>query len=278
MYFWMSMSMGKFAYPKCEALVSKGDKISKSCGAILVEASGSEASVPVVPEKKVEQPYVRRFSSVQRLYKLLVSPREAMEDIALAPDFAGVGVIVALQAVFSVFSLFLVFQKIHFIGEYAGAIMGAISLVLTFGVAFNVGLFVVRWLVKALIVKYACDSGSFWSFRTAASVTGYVYIASVLISVVSIPVGWFLVPSFTVDTSSLQAAIQSIGGYQAQINWIILVYSLPVSFVGLAWKSYLGGLGAHFGTEKNCSIGAGVFWFFVIGLLGLLISFLSVIW
>lgn len=269
----MGMSEEKVTCPECGTLVSKEDSVCGSCGASLVEASA-----PTLPEQKMKQPYVRRFSSVQRLYKLLVSPREAMEDIALAPDYGGIGAIVVFWAVLSVFSAVLVFQRIQFVGVYAETIMGDVSLILTFGVVFSVGLFVVEWLVKSLIVRYVCDSGSFWDFGTAVSVTGYAYIVSTLVTIVSVCIGWFFAPSFTVDTSSLQGALMSMEQNRAQISWFVLVYSLPVSFFGLAWKSYLGGLGAHFGTRKKCPIGVGVFWFFVIGLLGLLISFLGVIW
>ena len=52
-----------------------------------------------------------------------------------------------------------------------------------------------------------------------------------------------------------------------------LVYCLPFDLFGLLWKSYLGGLGAHFGTKEKCSLGMGIAVFFVLSLIGFLIPF-----
>ncbi|MDH5482219.1 MAG: zinc ribbon domain-containing protein [Candidatus Bathyarchaeota archaeon] len=270
------MGEEKFACPKCGMLVSKGDSFCKNCGLSLVEAPVSETTAPVVTEEKVEMRYERRFSLVQRFYGLMFAPSGAMEDVALAPDYGGVAVIVALELIVSILSIVLAFQKIHFVGAYATAIMNVVNLALMFAVFLGFVLLIARWLIKALIVKYACDSGSGWDFKTAASVTGYAYLATIIVSVLSLCVSWFLLPEFVVDTTNLQAAIQTMNEYRAQMNWLILVYSLPVSLIGLAWKSYLGGLGAHFGTKRRCSVGTGVMVFFLLGLIPLFFSFIGV--
>jgi len=266
------MSMGdeeRFACPKCGASVSKGDRFCKNCGTSLLEVS-----VPVLPEEKAEGAYERKFSLGQRFYKLLTAPSEAMEDIALAPDYGGVAVIIVIEAVLTVLSLVLGFQKIQFVGAYAQTILGFVSLILAIGSMISIGVIGLQWLIESVIIKYCCDSGSSWDFKVAASITGYAYIASIIMSILSGCISWFLMPSFTVDTSDLQMGMQAVNEYRAQLSWFMLVYSLPVSLVGLVWKSYLGGLGAHFGTKKRCSVGMGIAVFFILGLLGLLASFL----
>ncbi len=86
---------------------------------------------------------------------------------------------------------------------------------------------------------------------------------------------WFLLPSVTVDMTSLEAIQQSMSSYMAELTWLRLLFTLPASFIGLAWKSYLGGLGMHFGTEESCSVRTGAALFFVLGLVGLLFSYLT---
>ena len=133
-------------------------------------------------------------------------------------------------------------------------------------------LLIVKWLAKSFLVRYAGDSGSSWSFSTAASVTGYAYIADVVFSIIGIAISWLILPTFHVDTTDLNAAIQQMNDYRAQINLLKLTYTLPVSLLGITWKSYLGGLGTHFGTNEKCSIRSGFAIFFALSLIGLLIS------
>lgn len=211
---------------------------------------------------------------IERLVKLLVSPSEAMEDIAAAPDYMGVFAVIATSTVLSALAIFSILQKFSFTGTHASEVSSFVVSILTLSVFLIPILFVVRWLMKSLIVKYFCDSGSGWGFGTAASATGYAYLPEILVGLVGIVVVWFALPSFTVATSSLEAAQQSISSQMAEISWLRLCFSLPASFVGLAWKSYLGGLGAHFGTKGSCSVKAGFALFFVLGLVGLLLSYL----
>nr|MDO8099105.1 YIP1 family protein [Candidatus Njordarchaeota archaeon] len=224
-------------------------------------------------EAEEEKPYQRKLSLGQRFYKLLIAPSKAMEDIGLAPDYGGVGIVILLQVILSIMAIVLVFQKMQFVGPGASFIMSYVAGILVFAVAIAVALFMVRWLVKSLLVKVICDSGSSWSFSTAASVTGYAYLPQVIISVVSFFVSWALIPTVTIDTGNLTQAIVTMTQYEAQLSWLQLVFTLPMSIVAVVWKSYLGGLGAHFGTEKKCSRGAGIAAFFVLGVIGLVIDF-----
>jgi len=262
----------KFTCPKCGAIVSRGVRFCKNCGASLIEVSEVFTKAPLT-EGVSDEVYERKLSLPQRFYKLLTAPSEAMRDIALAPDYEGAVVIIAVKLILAILAVVLVLQKIHFIGEHANAMMSFVTLGLILGFIFAIGIIIVRWLIKSLIVRYACDSGSAWDFKTAASITGYAYLPEIIISVIGLCVSWVLIPSMTVDMTNLQAAMQTLESYQAELNWLKLLYTLPFSFFGLLWKSYLGGLGARFGTEEECSLGTGIVVFFVLGLIGLLISF-----
>jgi len=262
----------KATCPKCGALISKGDRFCKNCGASLIEVS--EAFTETLSSERVpEELYERKFSLTQRFYKLLTAPSEAMRDIALAPDYEGVAIIIVMELVSAILAIALVLQKIHFVGEYANTVMGFVTLGLTLGFIFAIGIIIVRWLIKSLIVRYACDSGSAWNFKTAASITGYAYLPEMIIGLIGICVSWFLIPSMTFNVADLEVARQQLESYQAQLNWLKLLCTLPFSFFGLLWKSYLGGLGARFGTKEKCSLDTGIAVFFVLGLISLLISF-----
>jgi hypothetical protein len=257
----------KFTCPKCGALVSKGDRFCKNCGASLVEVSEVFTEVPLT-EHVPEEVYERKLSLTQRFYKLLTVPSEAMQDIALAPDYEGFVLITVMEIVLVSADLALVLQKIQLVGENAGKVSGLVTGFLILAVVLGIGIYVVKWLIKSLIVKYACDSGSAWNFKTAASITGYAYLPEIITGLIGTCVSWFLIPSMTINTTNLQAAMQTVESYRAQLNWLKLF-----SFFGLIWKSYLGGLGARFGTKEKCSLGTGIAVFFVLGLISLLISF-----
>ena len=113
------------------------------------------------------------------------------------------------------------------------------------------------------------------NFKTAASTTGYSYIADIIVDIFRIPIPLLLLPTLNIDTSNLVAATQTSNNYEAQIGGPSLVYVLALSLFGLLWKSYLGGLGAHLGTEKKCSLGKGIAVFFALGLIGLFITFVA---
>jgi hypothetical protein len=68
--------------------------------------------------------------------------------------------------------------------------------------------------------------------------------------------------------------MQAWANFRAQALQIQLNVSIPVGFMGILWKSYLGGLGAKFGTHERCSIRWGTIAFIAPALFGWLISFL----
>ncbi len=266
----------KFSCPGCGTLISKDSMFCKKCGVNLVGFSETALEVPPsAPERLPEEFYERKFSLTQRFYKLLTSPSEAMRDIALAPDYEGVLVVIALNIVFLSVAVGIALQKIQFSGPHAETISGMVSGLLI-AVIFIAGILeVARWAIKSLIVRYACDSGSGWDFKTAASVTGYAYIADIIMGVIGLCIGLFLLPTLHFETTDLETMRQTLNDYEAQLSWLQLLYALPFSLFGLLWKSYLGGLGTRFGTKEECSLSMGIAVFFVLSLVGLLISFIT---
>lgn len=87
-------------------------------------------------------------------------------------------------------------------------------------------------------------------------------------------VSYELLPSLTLNVSNLDAARQQIADFRSQALGIELAVSIPIGLVGMIWKSYLGGLGTKFGTLEHCTLVQGFAVFFILALLGWLISFL----
>jgi len=265
----------KFSCPRCGTLISKDSVFCKKCGVNLVGFSETAPEVPPsAPERLPEEFYERKFSLTQRFYKLLTAPSEAMRDIALAPDYEGVLVVIAANIVFLSVAAGIILQKIQFSGPHAETISGMVSGLLIAAIFIAGILEVARWAIKSLIVRYACDSGSGWDFKTAASVTGYAYIADIIMGMIGLCIGWLVLPTFHLESTDLDTMRQVFNDYEARVKWLGLVYSLPFSLLGLLWKSYLGGLGARFGTKEECSLSMGIAVFFVLSLVGIMISFI----
>lgn len=256
--------------PRCGVPISRSDKFCKNCGTDLTRSP--EAMQVSPPSASPEEHYERKFSTFQRLFRILISPSETMRDIGYSPEYEGFFSIAIAEFAISIVAVMLILGKIHVTGELAGSANDLVQSILAFSIILAIGLFIVKWLVKSWIVKSVCDGGGWWNFRTAAAITGYAYIADVVVGVLGILLTWFLVPSFTIDTANLDAARQAMSNFQTQLKWLKLLYTLPVTLLGLVWKSYLGGLGAHFGTKERFSVGTGFVLFFVLGLFSLLLS------
>jgi hypothetical protein len=199
-----------------------------------------------------------------------------MKDIGLCPDYGGPLVFVILEIILAGVAISLAYQKIQWTGDsqIISQVQSMVSVIMGLAVVISMVLFFVFWLVKSWLVKASCDSGSGWSFETAASVTGYAYVADIIFTVISLLVVYPLLPSVTLNVSDLNAARQALADFQAQALWIELVVSIPISSIALLWKSYLGGLGTKFGTHEQCSVPKSFVVFLVLALLGWLISFL----
>lgn len=264
--------------PYCGAPVSKTDKYCKNCGKVLIKYSDFAQPQPAwsTPIPPPEETYERKYSMLQRFYKLIFSPSEAMKDIGQAPDYSGPIVLVILRIIITAIGISVVFQKFQLVGDsetvnyVSSAIFSAIALV----VIISVLLFLAFWLIKSFLVKLSCEKGSGWNFATAASVTGYAYIADFIFGIVGVIAIYFLIPSMTFDVSNIDAATSALANWEAQTYPVRLAYSIPIGFVGLIWKSFLGGLGTKFGTKENSSLAFGFFVFLILALLGWLMSYL----
>lgn len=229
-----------------------------------------------ITEPTTPQAYIRKYSVLQRLYKLVVSPSETMKDIGLAPDYNGPILLVILKTILGSALLALIFQKIQLIGDpyTISRVWGLVSAVIAIAVVLSIFIYIASWLIKSLLVRYLCDAGSNWSFATAASVTGYAYLADIIFGIIGLIVIYPLLPSITLNVSDLNAASQALADFRTKALGIEIAFTIPISLIGIIWKSYLGALGTKFGTHEHCRLTWAFITFFALALLGWLISFL----
>jgi hypothetical protein len=197
-----------------------------------------------------------------------------MRDIAAGPDLGGVLVIMIAQGALWVLSSVEMFLKLEFVGGFAGE-MGSLATflaaaVLSFPMPVMLG---IKWAAKSVLVKYGLASGGVWDFSIAASVTGYAYVADVVMMASNLVGAWFLIPSRVIEVGSQERAMGVIAWWQAGTRSLRLTTLLPITIFCLVWKGYLGGLGAHFGTEKHCSILKGTVLFTMLGVLSFWLGF-----
>jgi len=249
-------------------LASETSSGSQDPSGIFGQPAGSGGTVSS-PEA---QPYERRFSMLTRFAKLVVSPSEAMKDIAFSPDYSGPITIIILETIVATILIATFLSRINVVGapsDFSTIWGNILSLVVGILVVLAPILYVVFWLVKSLLVQYLAGSGSGWNFKTAASVTGYAYIADLIFSIITTVVVLSLTPSLTItygqDQSQVSAQLIS------QIGWIA-TFSIPLNLIAIIWKSYLGGLGTHFGTNEKCSIGKAFVIFVILALIGLALN------
>jgi hypothetical protein len=278
------MTEERLTCPKCGQPIARDDTFCKKCGAdlrqppvtssetaqLIRELSNLSSAAP--PQ---EPPYERKYGTASRLLKVLYNPAETMKDIALAPDYAGVIVILFCQVAIGIIAAAYMLSKIQVTGPYAGAVLGFVSpmIAVAFSLAFI--LMPVRWLVKSAIVWKVADSGSRWDFKSAASVTGYAYIADFLVSLIVTPLVFLSLPTLVIDTSNLEVLRQLTANYTAQIAALKFSYSLPSLFLALLWKSYLGAVGTKNGTKDMCKLSGAFLIFFLLGLILVALSAFS---
>lgn len=226
------------------------------------------------PEIVPPKPYERKFPFLQRIFKVLFSPREDMEDVALAPSYGEVFMILAVMMFAALILIAFVFSKIQFVGlSLSPAFWGIMIFAMVIGVVFAYGLIVAVWLIVSVIVKFACNRGSDWDLKSAASITGYTFLVDIILGFISAAVFGFFIPPIPIDVANPELTQQTIANLTLQLNWLRICW-LPASFLGIVWKSHLGGLGANFGTRGKCSKKMGFAVFFCINLVGLLIAYI----
>jgi hypothetical protein len=252
----------------------RAQESQNNCKINSLKLSYNSPSMP--PAAPAPETYMRKYSVFQRLYKLFVSPSEAMKDIGLFPDYGGPVFLVILKTILGVTVISVAFEKFQLVGDSqtVSQVWGFVSAVLAIAAVISIFIYVAYWLVKSLLVKYMCDGGSEWSFGTAASVTGYAYIADVVIGIVAFIIIYELIPSVTINVSNLDAARQSVANFRSQYLGTALAVGIPTGLIGIIWKSYLGGLGTKSGTRERCKLSRGFTAFFILALFGWLISYL----
>jgi hypothetical protein len=262
--------------PRCGKRVPTGNRFCGFCGASVLQVRRSSTIEPVSSSQTTQRipPYERKFSTFERVMKLISSPKEVMEDIGLAPDYSGVLVIFSLWSIVSIIGLALALPKIQFTGPYGNTVnsmlataMVGVAIFLPFGL-------IIRWLVKSYLVRHGCD-GNAWDFTTAASVTGYAYLPNAILGLVGVIVSWMVIPSVVIDTTDVTQALVQIQQFNAEILWISIGISIVLSLIALFWKSQLGSYGAHAGTHRRVGQSSAYGTFMMIGLLGILIDFVS---
>jgi len=230
---------------------------------------------PLPPTPPSPPPYQRRYGVFSRLVRILFKPSETMKDIAAAPDYSGVAIILVFQIVLGIVSVALVLSKIEVTGPYADLFRSVFQTVIVAAFAISFILTPVKWLIKSLIVWKVCDVGSQWEFKRAASVTGYAYVANLIVSLVTLPLVPFIFPVIQIDTTNLEAARIWMESYTAQLAGLEFYFTLPTLFVALLWKSYLGGVGTYHGTEEMCKVSGAFFLFFLLGLISVAITLIT---
>jgi hypothetical protein len=229
-----------------------------------------------IEERKAPLPYERKFGFFQRLHGVIFRPNETFNDIALSPDYGGVIFIMLVVTIVGAFNLYQILSKIQFVGQHAGVVRSMVNLIMGLISVLAFFIFVARWLIKSVIVWKICDSGSKWKFSSAASVTGYSYIADFVSAIISIFfVG--MLPTLTLDTSNIEAATAQANEYIAKLMGY-QPYFLILSLVFIVWKSYMGGLGTHYGTKGLCSKAFATAIFITLSLIGLAVNYLLQLW
>ena len=229
----------------------------------------------VAAEKKEEAslPYERKYGLLKRLWGAIFKPDETFSDIALSPDYAGVILILIIEATLFIVTIYQLFGKINIVGPYASDVKGFLNMLMSMVSVMIFPFCVIRWLIKSVIIWKACDSGSNWTFSSAASVTGYAYI----VEIISAAINMFVVstlPSLTLDTSNPEMVTKQANEYISMFQSGYYPHMLIISFVFIFWKSYLGGLGTHYGTRKLCSKAFAMALFVILSLIGLAVNYL----
>lgn len=276
------MTEEKQTCPKCGESVSKDDNFCRKCGAQLTRqpsvTSVADTTLPIPPEMPPPSPppppYQRKFSTSSRLLGVMFKPYETMMDIAMAPDYAGVIIILVGQVILSVIAFAFALSKVEITGPYASLFWSIAVAVAGAVLAISFILQPVRWLIKSVIVWKLGDSRSRWQFKSAASVTGYAYIANLIVSLVTMPLLPFIFPSVRIDFSSLEIARLMVDDLVAQLTRLQIYYMLPSLFVALLWKSFLGAVGTSYGTKQFCKASSAFILFFLLGLITIALSFI----
>jgi len=205
---------------------------------------------------------------------VIFSPKEAMEDIGLAPDYEGVIVVFVIWTIISAIGVALTIPKIQFVGPDSDLLNSVLATTLYGAIIFVPIVLVVRWLIKSYLIRHLTDSNA-WDFNAAASVTGYAYIPNVIFAFIGMILSWILVPSITISTVDVETALAQMAQFAVDTFWVTTGLSAILTLVALFWKSKLGSLGTHAGTHETYSESSAFTVFMIVGFIGWLIDFFS---
>jgi hypothetical protein len=259
--------------------ISRDDSFCRKCGADLRQRSYAPSStvpptepLPSEMPPATPPPYERKYGLLSRLTHIVYKPAETMKDIALAPDYAGVMVILIAQVLIGIVSVAYLLSRVVVTGPSAGLMQGVMSIVIALVFVFTSILTPVKWLVKSALVWKLGDAGSSWAFKSAASVTGYAYMGNLIISLITLPISIYIFPTMHIDTSNLEIARQMMASYQSQIATLKFTYTIPTILLAVLWKSYLGALGTNYGTKQMLKIPSAFILFFLLGSITIVLS------
>jgi len=256
----------EYKCPVCGNPVSRDDFYCSKCGAKL---SNFQAATKEIEESSS---YERKYGLFQRLWGVIFNPKETLNDIALCPEYGGSLLVILLNTGLGIIILFQAASKISFVGPYASKVTSMFYSIVNLASVLTIFIYIARWLIKSLIVWKVCDFGSGWNFSSAASVTGYAYIADFFSAIISL-FSTSMLPSLTIDTSNAEAAARQANEYTSALMGY-QPYLLLIFLIFIIWKSYLGGLGTHYGTKKLCPKGTAIIIFIMLSFIGLAVDYL----
>ncbi|TFG04903.1 hypothetical protein EU538_11895 [Candidatus Thorarchaeota archaeon] len=197
-----------------------------------------------------------------------------MDDISSSPDYTGALLVMVLNAIFGIVAVSVLLQKMQFIGPNAGAVRAVEASILSQLLLVTPIVLIGRWLLKSFVVYWICGGAHPWDFKTAAAITGYSYVPTIVLALLSTTVSWFVMPTIIIDTTDMQLAVVRLEYELSQISPYLTILSVVFSLVGVTWKSYLGGIGVYEGTGGRGSELVGFAVFFVLGFIGFFIDFM----
>jgi len=201
----------------------------------------------------VSAPVERRYGLGKRLLGLITRPGKVLADIGAVPDYAGPLTIIVLYVLLCCVDVWIILSKFHVTGPYADVVSAVFTLVLAGVVLAGALAMPVRWVIKSLIVWKVCDRGSGWSLKKALSVTGYAYLADLVLYAASLVITALLAPTFYFETTTVGETLRRFySEYLPQLK-AIFVCGLALKVGALVWKSYLGAVGTYYGTGGACS-------------------------
>lgn len=219
-------------------------------------------------------PPVKNWTAQERWVGIFKSPSAAMTSIAEKPNYAEPAFAVLLQVILTAIALGMAMTKIHYTGPYAARLESMVTSMIVGTMILAGFLMFLFWAIRAGLILILCRGDSDWQFKSAAAVTGYALVPTLLISIVTMVIVAIVLPSITLDTSNLEAAQQAMATFSQQTADLKYAITVPFTIGGIVWQAFLGAFGVRAGTKGQRSFAVGFVVFFLVGLIDLLLMFL----